>query len=369
MRHCNSSFLWLSRCVIIVAVLSKPELLFGQSVGPIVKNQVGYAQLSELLNGKTARVHIKTGALNLWANKDTPLVWTVESVELPTKLNSYGAHVAVPRTPPKDGRWDFELLFQEIPEKGFPSVPLEATFAKKSLPVKLVLAVGGIENAEVTRTDFEDIKRLREILSEKETQAKLEARIVRYALFDQTVVVTLSPPKGNDAVAAFFATHRDENAGLIKAVLAKEDALMPTVEAKTFAAKTNELFRLMNTKCLINDKLELYEIGWRDFRLALTSKDPLTSKVLSNLKAYNENLFAATEGKGCTVRVFSTKGNGAEIKYAKLDGDFIEMGLSVATQELERAQYRFEAYRDGTRTGAVSADCTTKTQEVTIPEK
>jgi hypothetical protein len=94
---------------------------------------------------------------------------------------------------------------------------------------------------------------------------------------------------------------------------------------------------------------------------------------------YDSFLVAGIEGMNsstCTVVVGASKGTGAIVKYAKAAdavrmGAFKDMGFTLVTQEIERAEYIFKSYRSGKETGStgrVPCVSSTKPVTVTIPE-
>ena len=143
---------------------------------------------------------------------------------------------------------------------------------------------------------------------------------------------------------------------------------MPHTKTQSLVKLQDAFFQKANTEFIADDKILSYELYWRAQKPAIDG----SNVDLVALHQFQDDLTMAATNTTCTLTVFSSKGEGAEIRYKKKsDKEFSVLGPSIVNTEVERAGYEFECWRKGKRTGATTqlVDCTGKTQRVTITEQ
>jgi hypothetical protein len=142
-----------------------------------------------------------------------------------------------------------------------------------------------------------------------------------------------------------------------------------------FAQAVAATFKELRDKGFMNEKMTKYERYWDSLQKSppFTKPDfhPMLAPVLAS---YGRNLILAAEGNRCTVSASASKGTGAVVKCAKAadakSGPFVELGITTAQAEVEKAAYVFIAYRNNKETGRTDQkDCTGSNQTVDIPEQ
>jgi hypothetical protein len=141
--------------------------------------------------------------------------------------------------------------------------------------------------------------------------------------------------------------------------VALKAAVENPVKAKTAAValtkRTDDIFRILEDKNLLDQKLVAYQNDWSTLKFDL-QKYPANTSVAHRAEVFRINFALASKARTCTVVVSASRGLGALVKYAKaLDADqgqeFKELGPTVVTRELERAEYKFKSFREGNETG------------------
>src|SRR5262249_28900241 len=143
----------------------------------------------------------------------------------------------------------------------------------------------------------------------------------------------------------------------IKAAI--ENPVKEKIAVTELTKRTDNTFRILEDKNLLDQKLVAYQNDWYVLKTYL-QKYPGDPDVIDRVEVFRTNFALASRGRTCTVVVSASKGLGALVKYAKaLDADqgqeFKELGPTVVTRELERAEYKFKSFREGTETGSTDA--------------
>lgn len=146
------------------------------------------------------------------------------------------------------------------------------------------------------------------------------------------------------------------------------------LQAKPVASAVLRDFQKMDSAAVIDDKMTLYKVKWEHSLAASLMMAPESKVTAGSVISFVENLRAAGEGKKCTVTVGSSKGNGAEIWYAKAaDAQFparyLKLGDVLAIGDIEKGNYVFLAKREGKETGReTNVACTSATKPVNVRE-
>jgi hypothetical protein len=196
----------------------------------------------------------------------------------------------------------------------------------------------------------------------------------RFLISSTTAVVTIAPLGAEKLRLARTESFVRRIRGLT-AELPRPEPNRDSNVASTNAildAQTTGFFAGLAGDNLLNDKMVLYERVWQAKKPRMRGwiEEPPVA-----VDDFFENLALAAEGNLCTVTVNAKRGDGAEVHYAKkIDaaaGNFKTMpGNTMVIKDIERADYVFQAYRDGKQTGQTKdpVDCTIDKQIVTVPE-
>jgi hypothetical protein len=128
------------------------------------------------------------------------------------------------------------------------------------------------------------------------------------------------------------------------------------------------MFDDLRTRGAMDDKTTAYVLQWQIDRGRF--RDFGGASLSTAYTQFQFNLVEAASNTKCTVRVFTSNGQNAEIKAAKADKRFEGIGQSTVVKEMERAKYFFQCWRNNKKTGETSEpyDCTGKSQDITITE-
>jgi hypothetical protein len=141
--------------------------------------------------------------------------------------------------------------------------------------------------------------------------------------------------------------------------------------AAELTKRTDNMFRILEDKNLLDQKLVAYQNDWSVLKPYL-QKYPGDPDVIDRVELFRTNFALAGRGRTCTVVVNASKGLGALAKYAKaldadLGGEFKDLGPTPATRELERAEYKFKSFRDAKEMGKTDAvACTNVNMTISV---
>ena len=189
----------------------------------------------------------------------------------------------------------------------------------------------------------------------------------RFILMQNMAWLAKVPPNAEESRRNLVQKYLTESAPLVAQLSEKTQSSI--IAATAYKKKTDEFFEHLNGTVVIDDKLNSYELYWYAKRSQLSVDGNYDVKI--DVNQFLQNLSDAAKNTKCTVKVFTTNGQNADILVAKRDRKFKSLGPSVVTTELERALYYFQAWRHGELTGETLSpvDCTGKSKDITITEE
>jgi hypothetical protein len=181
---------------------------------------------------------------------------------------------------------------------------------------------------------------------------------------------------------AIFATYEQETE--FRLVEIKKDVVVAKVKTpapadlRAFVDLTDAAFRLLREEKLTNPRIDAYEGQWKYIKKFDKTSLTFAERVIPFAESF---ITAGREGRNnvltCTVTVTAAKGDGGVIRFIKTaaaaqGGKDKEFGVTVATKDVERAEYIFKCYRNDKETGATKGIACTDTKKpviVKIPEQ